>query len=560
MSRGKQKILRFAALRRVSTEQQEKVGESLQTQTKDIASTVKDLGGVVVEWYGGQEHATPGHEKREVERLLHDAQRNRFDALIVAHPDRWSRDNSSSRAGLELFREHGVRFFAGATEYDLFNPDHELFLGISAVVGQFQARQQMLKSMKSRIERAKGGVPTGGRLPFGRVFVRSKDRRTGHWEIDPAKHEMVRDCAKRYLKGESLVDLAAEYNVNASNLWKVLTKVSGSKWKVEFSSKVLNLHEIVELDVPPLLDKETIEAICSKAEANRTYTHGHIKHRYLFSRMIFCAHCGYAMMGQTNQNTKRYYRHAHTERDRVCNGAPRKGWIPADAIEDNVMRHLFETFGNPVAVQRAIEEATPNSDRIQQAVKRKGFVEQELETIENSRQRILRLIVKGTIEEANAETELKKLKNREQKLTDERTRLEDELAHVPSREVLKSASRKIAGKFLQYTSAKTWAKTRQANEAFDAMSFEEKRALCESVFAGKTTDGRRTGISIAWDSTGKKWRYRIEGLLIDAEGPISEGAFVFGAPQGQKALVGKFASQTPCTSRQAFTSMTPRTD
>ena len=46
--------------------------------------------------------------------------------------------------GLEVFRDHGILFFAGATEYDLFNPDHELFWGISAVIGQTsQARNQM---------------------------------------------------------------------------------------------------------------------------------------------------------------------------------------------------------------------------------------------------------------------------------------------------------------------------------------------------------------------------------------------------------------------------------
>src|SRR6266545_8060084 len=106
--------LRFAALRRVSTEQQEKVGESLRTQTADIEKVVDDLGGVITGWYGGAESATPGHEKKEVNRLIEDAQKRprTWDALIVAHPDRWSRDNAFSRAGLEVFREHGVRFFA----------------------------------------------------------------------------------------------------------------------------------------------------------------------------------------------------------------------------------------------------------------------------------------------------------------------------------------------------------------------------------------------------------------------------------------------------------------
>ena len=535
--------LRFAALRRVSTEQQEKVGESLRTQTKDIQEVVSSLGSIV-EWFGGQEHATPGHEKKEVERLLREAQKRpcRFNAVIVAHPDRWSRDNAASRAGLEVFREHGIRFFAGATEYDLFNPDHELFLGISAVVGQFQARNQMRKSLINRINRAKRGVPTGGKLPFGRNYVRSDDRQGGRWEIDADKQRIVEDVAKRYLAGKSIEELAKEHDMNAANLHKVLTLRSGPKWQVEFQSKVLNIHEVIEIEVPPLLPDQTIRAILAKAQANRTYTHGHIKHQYLFSRMIQCQHCGYAMFGQTNKNGHQYYRHSHAARDRQCPGAQIKSWIPAAEIEDTAMRHLFETFGNPSAVQRAMEDATPNNERVQEAVKRLGFVTKELSKLESSRQRILALIVKGTISEGSANTQLEKLKEREGKLGVERTRLDDELAHVPSKPAIVGVSKQVAARFRQYTNARAVAKGRHANTEFGEMTYNERRELCQTVFSGKTAEGSRMGVWIAWDKAGRKWGYRIEGHLIDASGPVNKEGFVFGAAPAQKALVTKNAN------------------
>jgi len=519
-----EKALRFAALRRVSTEQQEKVGESLLTQTTDIQEIATSLGGSLVEWYGGQEHATPGHEKHEVNRLLLDAQKQpkKFDAVIVAHPDRWSRDNSASHEGLQVFREHGIRFFAGGTEYDLFNPDHELFLGISAVVGQFQARNQMRKSLLNRINRAKRGVPTGGKLPFGRKFIRSNDRQGGHWEIEPEKQRLIQEAAQRYLAGEGIEDLAQEYEMNASNLHKVLMKVSGPKWQLEFTSKVLNIHETVEMVIPALLDDETIAAVKSRAKSNRTYHHGHIKHHYLFSHMISCAHCGYAIMGQTNHNGLQYYRHVHAERDRVCPGPERKTWVPAAEIEDAAMRHLFETFGNPVAVQRAIAAATPNNDKTQEAARRLTMVTEDLTKLERSRQRILDLVVKGTIADDSASTQLEKLKEREQRLEAERRLLNDELAHVPSREAITAAGVMIAGQFARYTNAKAVAKGRHANAVFEEMTYAEKRELCQAVFSGQTADGRRMGIWVTWSDDGKKWRYQIDGHLIDTSGPLPE--------------------------------------
>src|SRR5262245_7303895 len=93
--------LRFAALIRVSTEQQAETGESLRVQRTDNERDAGLLGGTIVGWYGGQEHATPGYEKREVDRLIADAGKDKFDAVIVNRTDRWSRDNAKSTQGLD---------------------------------------------------------------------------------------------------------------------------------------------------------------------------------------------------------------------------------------------------------------------------------------------------------------------------------------------------------------------------------------------------------------------------------------------------------------------------
>jgi DNA invertase Pin-like site-specific DNA recombinase len=108
---------------------------------------------------------------------------------------------------LNAFRAHGVRFFVGTSEYDLFNPEHCLFLGMSAVIGQFYTSNQKKKSLDNRIERAKKGWPACGKLPYGRTF----DPKTGKWGIDPDKQQQIEDVARRYLEGESLPKLALEY-------------------------------------------------------------------------------------------------------------------------------------------------------------------------------------------------------------------------------------------------------------------------------------------------------------------------------------------------------------
>jgi site-specific DNA recombinase len=519
--------LRFAALCRVSTEQQQKVGESLNTQKLQIEQVVNLLEGRIVGWYGGQEHATPGHEKREVSRLIEDSKKGRFDAVIVTDADRWSRDNSASRNGLEVFKNHGIRFFTGSKEWDLFQPMDKMFLGMSAVMGEFFANNQMRKSMQNRITRAKRGVPTGGRLPFGRKFIRDENRQGGRWVIDNEKHAMVKDAAKRYLAGESITDIAKEYGVNYANLWKVLTKVSGKTWEIKFQSKELKIYETVTFEIPALLPDETIQAILAKAKANRTYTHGHIKHQYLFARMISCAHCGYAMFGQTNHNGLRYYRHAHTDRDKECPGAKTKAWVSADEVERLVLRHLFETFGNPTAVRKAIEAATPNHAQVLEQQRQLVQLDKDLAKIESARQRLLDLFVDGKIEKQVSDRKFDDLNEREKRLKERKQRLEDELAHVPSAESIKAFSIEVGGIMHRYADNRLARKIADIKTSLKKMSYNERRQLCQSVFAGKTADGRRMGIWITWNDTGKDWNYRIEGRLISKTGAGTDESYVF---------------------------------
>src|SRR6185295_12588318 len=138
MSKAKTKptpTIRFAALIRVSTEKQAEQGESLRTQESQINGAVKSLGGVITRRYAGQEHATAGWEREQLEKLLADAQKKSkpFDAVIVADQSRWSRENVASEIGLQVLCDNNIRFFVLTQEHDLNNDDARMFLRMSAV-------------------------------------------------------------------------------------------------------------------------------------------------------------------------------------------------------------------------------------------------------------------------------------------------------------------------------------------------------------------------------------------------------------------------------------------
>lgn len=507
-----EKSLRFAGLIRVSTEQQEKKGESLSTQRSDIEDAAEGHGGSI-EWYGGQEHATPGAETKEVDRLVRDSAKGRFDAVIVAHADRWSRDNSKSLEGLEVFKSHGIRFFVAETEYDLFNPEHEFYLSVSAVVGRFQASNQNRKSIKSRIARAKRGIPTCGKLPFGRTWTAEDG-----WDVDPEKQAMVKDVAKRYLAGEKMPDLAKEYGVNHANLHKVLMHRCGTEWEQVFDSTKLKIHEVVKITIPRLLDEGTIKKLREKAAANKTYTPSQKGNAYTLSGKVFCAKCGFTMSAQKHKG-RLYYRHHSREGAGQCPITP-KPYVRGDHLEDAVLRLILDFYGNPVAVRKAIEDATPNLDKLKECQERIGRIEKELAQIAAGRDQILNLILKGKLTEEQADKRLSEASEREDKLAKEMSNLQAHVENLPTPEGIKSIVRVWTDRLgnlrkAKLTSAKLTAKRNLADE-IDHLTQKQKRELVEDVFSGVTLDGRPMGvyISVVPDQVHyrqKKWQFQLFG-------------------------------------------------
>jgi DNA invertase Pin-like site-specific DNA recombinase len=513
--------LRYGGLVRVSTETQEKRGESLRTQRTEITEDVELLGGRVVEWYGGQEHATEGWERAEVDRLIRDAARGKFDAVIFANADRWSRDNAKSQEGLNAFKKHRIRFFVGVTEYDLFSPEHLLFLEMSAVIGKFLAANSKRKSILSRIHRAKRlAAPTCGMKPYGRIW----DPKTEKWAVDEAKKDAVADAAKRYVAGESLLDLAPVVGVTRDCLRKPVTEYAGPVWVQEFKAEDLDIVERVETPVPELLDEELRKAVLERAGRNKTYHPAKGGRKYLLSGMVVCQHCGMAMFGDGHEGTL-YYKHPRPKRAKEYN----KEWkcpdpwarVNCGGLEDAVIGQLYALFQNPVGLEKAISAAAPSPSAGEDAKKAGERAQKGLQALLEAKERVVDAIADGTLSKELARKKLADLEAKEAPLRKEVERAHREVALVPEAGEIRQLAQELAGRF-KYVEMGEWARRSKVREVedlgVDGMSFEDKRGLLERVLVGKDADGKRLGVWVE-RLEGASWKFRIVGKVgLDSTG------------------------------------------
>ena len=511
------KTLRFAALIRVSTDQQKKQGQSLKTQTKQVIQAVEQLGGEITHWYKGQQHATAGHEHQLVNEMLAAARKKRkpFGALMVADPTRWSRENAASEKGLDELRGNGIRFFALMQEFDLHDPMFRFMLAQYTAFGALQAGMQKQKSMLNKIERAKEGNPTVGSLPFGREY----DRETGAWRVDEKQRAKIVDAAERYLKGESIADLATECGVDATTLHNVLRNRAGTQWPQTFRADDLNIDATVVTTVPRLLPEKTIKAVGKKMDKNRTHVRGKNIHKYLLAGHVLCDVCGRALSPQLSNGT-RYYRPA------VACDCP-IGHVRADDLEAVVIRQLFETLSNPKAVEAAIAAARPDREKAEKQRKRQEDMDAKLATIKRGRAKLMKALTDDLLPEDEVRTKLAELRGRERKVEDQRDRLAEALANVPSAEEVRALSKRV--------SVRLSNKRRDIAHDFAALAedWDASRALVEKAFDGTTLEGRPMGVYIRNipGYEGKRprpWGYTLRGHLVEDGGRTDLDPEAFG--------------------------------
>jgi DNA invertase Pin-like site-specific DNA recombinase len=534
--------LLWGAFRRVSTDRQMTEGESLAVQTAAFESDRKALGGKLVGWYGGSEHGTEGFDRPEFDRLLADAASGKVNAVWFADWSRYSRNPLDAARAVEVFQSAGTKLFIGSAEQNLYDPQSKLVGDVFAALGRFQALQQSMKSLKSKISRARDGRPSCGKLPYGRKWVKKGSdekagpKDAGEWKVIEKDRAALLRAAHRYLAGEPLPVAARAEGFAPTTLHRAFA-TAGSKWVQTFESDRLNIRETVVTEVPALLDDDLLARIRDRAEAGKTYLHDAPKNPYLLGRVVFCSECGSAMSG-TKLPGALYYRHVPAGRLALAGMKPcscASSRVNAKVLEASVLDELFDLFGNPSAVARAVAAAVPDAEATEAARRRLDVIPRELDDVSAGRDRILRLVEKGTVTEAQAEARLNALKEKETVLAAERDRLKSKLAYVPDpsevADVADRLSRTVRrfltprgfvatedAKGVKRIDGKMWAVVSTINHDRAGISFEEARDLVRKVFGGRTADGRRMGVYIDGRRGTRNraiWDYRMIGKLLD---------------------------------------------
>lgn len=359
---------------RVSSEKQEQEGtiKSQITALRDFGS--KNNFEIVDEYiddgYSGELLARP-----ELDRLRDDADRGKFEKVVILHPDRLSRKYAYQVLILEEFKKKNIEIeFVNHKLGD--NPEDEFMLQVQGAVSEYEKAKILERSRRGKLAQAKSGRIIGNIAPYGYAYEKGQAKTTRGYTINEEEAKVVKTIFSLYSelgslsrvsKGLKELGIAPKKNGEAwrhSSLYRILrdetyigttyygkhksvekdgkngykrTKKSGREWREK--------KDWLPIQVPPIVDK-TIFENTQRLLQKRFKPFGATKLRYMLGGLLRCANCGNTFAGE-NTRGYRYYRCSNRQRRHPLPKDCDAKMIFADKLEEIVWKTISEIITNP---------------------------------------------------------------------------------------------------------------------------------------------------------------------------------------------------------------------
>jgi DNA invertase Pin-like site-specific DNA recombinase len=194
--------MKVAIYARVSTANN---GQDPTMQTRELREYIERRGWTLAGEYVDIGISGTKERRPELDRLMADAHRRRFDAIVVWKFDRFARSVSHLLRALETFKVQGIEFVSFSEQMDTSTPAGKMVFTVLGAVAELE------RSLI--VERVKAGLRN----------ARAKGKRLGR----PKKILDTKRIAALRAKGIGWKRIAAEMGVGVGTIYRVA--LEGSK-------------------------------------------------------------------------------------------------------------------------------------------------------------------------------------------------------------------------------------------------------------------------------------------------------------------------------------------
>lgn len=439
---------------RVSTDQQEREGTSLESQLEANLHKANELGFetdgyIIKEVWSGLTFERPG-----LTRVRDWVRQKQIDAVIVYSTDRLSRDPVHLLVMAEEFDKVGVEliFVTEPMDNTLEGQLLGFVKGWASKVEVVKIRERTMRGKRTRAQLGK--LPTGGLNLYGYFYNKETGKRT----INPNESQVIRKMVDYVLRDRLFLNDVCRRLMTEN----IPAPKGGQKWSRATVGRILNnevytgktfsmkmkavepktikkvsrykntARELRPRDewvllpddtTPQIITPEEFEAIQRQLARNREFSPRNQKHQYLLRGYVYCQECLRRYHG-VPEHGKRYYRCSGRSSVLAFGNPCRNRGVNADELEKQVWRIVVRNMLDPDAVVESSHNNQGDDLQLQEWQRELAECRAKLESLDNGETRLMRLFEFTSMTESKLTEEYDRIRAYRKQTEDKITELE----------------------------------------------------------------------------------------------------------------------------------------
>ncbi|MFT2204528.1 cassette chromosome recombinase CcrB [Staphylococcus chromogenes] len=362
---------------RVSTEMQSSEGYSIDGQINQIKEYCNFHHFEVKDIYADRGISGKSMNRRELQRMLKDANEGLIDCVMVYKTNRLARNTSDLLKIVEDLHRQNVEFFSLSERMEVNTSSGKLMLQILASFSEFERNNIVENVFMGQTRRAQEGYYQGN-LPLG------------YEKIPDSKHELminqheaniVKYIFEAYAKGHGYRKIANALNhkgyvtkkgkpFSVSSITYILSnpfyigQIQFAKYKDWNEKRRKGLNDkpvIAQGKHSPIISQDLWDKVQMRKKQIKEKPQVHGKGTNLLTGIIRCPQCGAAMAASNTTNTLkdgtkkriRYYSCSNfrNKGSKVCSANS----VRAEVIEKYVMDQILEIVKSDKVIKKVVE-------------------------------------------------------------------------------------------------------------------------------------------------------------------------------------------------------------
>lgn len=301
-------IEEVAAYIRVSTTEQKMHGLSLEAQMRALEDYAEKHNLKIVEWYKDEGVSARKliKKRKELQRMIHDAEAGKFKRIIFIKLDRYFRSVAEYHECQKILDASGVTWTATEEKYDLSTANGRAFVNMKLTIAELEADTAGERVSIVNEYKIKSGLPLFGSncMPFC-YAVGEPDSGERHKYVTKRDREVMEDLIAHVMVNHSVRAGMAYVNSKYQRAYSY-----GTIMRALTNEMICGSYKGNPNYCKPYITREMFDKLQKIIKRNpRTST---AEHAYYFTGLIKCPECGRRLGGNIHITKKggktyRYY-------------------------------------------------------------------------------------------------------------------------------------------------------------------------------------------------------------------------------------------------------------